>query len=498
MWGKVYIYLNLYDSLYMYNHKGELVPLLAESMEMDDSGTKFTFKLKSNATFHDGTPVEASDVVFSWLRITTMKTGFSYLFNDTIKNVTAIDNNTVEFELNKPFGPFLDTLTRLYIVNEDLIMENLNFEHETYNYGEKYGDFGRTYLLSKDAGSGPYKVVEISPQNYLEAEQFTDYHLPFNEKAPTSFRIIDNTEAVTVRTLLGSNDLEISDNWQTAESIEAMAKIPGVKVAEYNNLGVLQLSLNSSKAPTDDVNIRKALASLVDYDSLIESVYIGAKKSMYPCSAGLPGSGTKEPSQKYTFDIEAAKQYIENSKYADDIGNYPVELYLISSVPAYEKIALSLQAACQQAGIDLQITTGPRNSLDDRVTQPETTPNVMIFNFAPYYSDAGAVFSLHVHSSNSGKGTNALWHKDEQLDNMIADALGIVDTEERYNAYAEIESRILDNCYAIYIADVVERVAYHQDYVGWPAAEDFYTSGNTSNTSVGYHYWFRDFTIDKK
>lgn len=395
LWGKIYCYLNLYDSLYMYDHSGKLVPLLAESMEMDESGVKFTFKLKPDAKFHDGTLVEASDVVFSWLRITTMKTGLSYLFNDIVKNVVALDNHTVEFELNAPFGPFLDTLSRLYIVNEDLVMNNLDFKHETYNYGDKYGDFGRSFLLSNDAGSGPYKVKEVSSQNYLEAEQFKDYHLPFSEDAPETFRIINNTEAVTVRTLLGSGDLEISDNWQTPENIEAMAKTPGVKIAEYSNSGILQLSINNSKAPTDDVYIRKALACLVDYDSLIESVFIGAKKSLFPCNSNIPGGGTREAKHKYEYDIEKAKSYVEQSKYSGNIKDYPIEMFLISGVATYEKIALALQAACEQAGITLSITTAPQTALNDRIKEAETTPNIMIFNFAPYYFEAGATLSLH-------------------------------------------------------------------------------------------------------
>lgn len=495
LWGKVYCYINIYDSLVMVDSNGKIVPLLAEDWEKSEDSLSYTFKLKKGVKFHDGSELLASDVVFSWKRFITMNSGFAYLFKNTIKNVEAVDDYTVKFSLNDYYGPFVETLARLYIVNEDLIMDNLNFKNETFNYGEKYGDFGRTYLLDHDAGSGPYKLKEISQQNYLVADQFKDYHIPFSENAPTYFKITNNIESITVRTMLASKELEISDNWQTPESLVTMDKIDGVDIMQYANSGMQQLSLNCGIAPTDDENFRKALACLVDYDALIKNIFPDSKRAVGPANALTPGSATKHDKNPYNYDIELAKKYLAQSKYANQLDKYPVEFFIVSGVATQEKIALALQAAAAKVGITVKITTAPGTSLNERVTNKDTTPNILTFNFAPYYFDAGATFETHYTSRNAGTGNSSLWHGDTVLDNMVFDALKTVDREERYDAYAKIEEYLLGHCYAIYIADSTERVAYQSNYVKWPAATYFKETGKLSCTTVGYHYWFHDFEV---
>lgn len=493
-WAATYIYSNIYDSLVMYDINGKIVPLLAEDWEIADDGTSYTFNLKKNVKFHDGSQLTASDVVFSLNRIIAMQQGFSYMFVDTVEKAEAIDDYTVKFELKKPTGTFIDSLCRLYILNEDLIMNNLNMNHDIYRYGE-YGDYGISYLLTNDAGSGPYMFRELSPQNYLIADQFEDYHIPFSENAPTYIQFINNTEATTIRTMLANRELEISDNWQTAESIASMEKIDGVSIAQYGNSATQQIAFNCSKAPTDDKYFRKALACLIDYDAIVESIFPGSTCAIGPAGANTPGAGTQHDENPYKFDIEKAKEYLALSKYANQLDEYPVEFFSNSSVPSQEKIALALQAAAKQVGITIKITSAPYSNLVERVSNLESTPHIVTSSQCPYYYDAGCTFDSHYTSDNVGTTTNTFWILDNDLDQMISEALAIIDTKERYNAYANLEKHILDECYGAYIADITEKVAYQSEYVYWPAAEYFKNTGEMSHTCVGYHYWFHDFEV---
>lgn len=493
-WAATYIYCNIYDSLVMYDFDGKITPLLAESWEVSDDNLSYTFELKKDVKFHDGSQLTASDVVFSLNRIIAMKQGFSYMFTDTVKKAEAVDDCTVRFELIEPTGTFIDALCRLYILNEDLIMDNLDMNHDTYKYGE-FGDYGRSYLVTNDAGSGPYMFRELSPQNHLIADQFVDYHIPFSENAPTYVQFINNTEATTIRTMLANRELEISDNWQTAESIASMGKIDGITIAQYGNSATQQIAFNCSKPPTDDENFRKALACLIDYDAIVKSVFPGSVRAIGPAGANTPGAGTKHDANPYDYDLEKAKEYLKLSKYANNADQYPVEFLSNSSVASQEKIALALQAAAKQVGITVKITSAPYSNLVERVSNQESTPNIITSSQCPYYYDAGCTFDSHYTSANVGTTTNTFWILDKSFDQMISDALAIADVEERYEAYAEIEKYILDKCYGAYIADITEKVAYQSDYVYWPAAEHFAKTGELSHNCVGYHYWFHDFEV---
>ena len=493
-WVAVYCYINIYDSLVMYDEEGNLIPLLAESWEMAEDGLSYTFKLKEGVKFHDGSELTASDVVFSFNRMMTINQGFTYMFKNCVASVEALDEYTVKFNLTQTVGAFLDRLCRLYILNEDLVMANLDMENSTYNYGE-FGDYGRSYLLEKDAGSGPYMVTELSQQNHVQAEKFDDYHIPFAENAPAYIRIINNTEATTVRTMLASRELELSDNWQTTESYEALAKIDGVTVTNYSNSSTQMISFNCSLEPTDDVYVRKALACLVDYDAVVNNIFPGSVRAVGPVNAATPGANSANREYPYNYDLEQAKAYLAQSKYADRLDEISIEFFVNSTVPSQEKLALMIQAAAQQVGLEITVTSAPYSTWSERVTSSESTANMSTASQAPYYYDAGASFEAHFTDENQGTTTNTHWISEPTLNQQIIDAVGIIDQTERYAAYAEIEQKILDECYAIFVADITEKVAYQSDYVYWPAAEYFAETGELRYNELGYHYWFHDFGI---
>jgi len=115
--GRVAIRLNLYDGLLRWHdNPPKLGPWLAESYEISDDGLVYTFKLHEGAKFHDGSPVEASDVVYSMERILALKKGAFSLFEKVIKpgSTQAPDARTVVFNLAEPSAIFegIDTAAR--------------------------------------------------------------------------------------------------------------------------------------------------------------------------------------------------------------------------------------------------------------------------------------------------------------------------------------------------------------------------------------------------
>ena len=487
--------LNLYDSLVFPSHETkEPVPLLAEKWDISDDGMDYVFYLKRGAKFHNGKEVTASDVVFSANRLLTMGEGFAYLFTDIVEEVTVEDDYKVKFSLKKPYPIFLQTLCRLYILNEEQVMENLN---PSGSYGE-FGDYGREWLQTNDAGSGPYMLSEIVQQEYLYAVKFDEWNGgSWDPDAPDGFKIIDTTEPTTVRVMMANRELEITDKWQPTENIDAISKLPGIEVALFSTLANQSMFYNTKKPPTDDVNFRKALSCLFDYDMIIEKVFPGSPRSYGPVPSDITGH---VKTNQYHYDLEAAKEYLSKSKYADELSNYPVEILCNSDVPDHEKVALALQFAAKQVGITVVIDKAPWISIVDRMSNIESTPNLLSMSLDAQVNDAGSMLETRYSTKTSGTIENGEWLLDKELDLRIEDAILTLDEESRFEKYAELQHMIVeDMCPTAWLADILSRVAYQSEYMYWPVAEAS-KEGNYISNLYGYHFYFHDMRIypDKK
>lgn len=481
-------YCNIYDTLVFPTLEG-VDPNLATEWEPSEDGLSFTFKLKEGVKFHDGSELKASDVVFSMNRMQTMGEGFAYLYQGIVKECIAKDDYTVVFNLEQPYGPFVSTLCRLYILNEDLVMANL----ADGAYGE-FGDYGRAWLLENDAGSGPYMTKEMVQNDFYLAEKFDDWHQGWEgrENSPQEFQIIYGTEASTVRTLMSTQKLEITDPWQSTENYEALDKIDGVDLARYSTRLMQNVIFNTQKAPMDDVNVRKAMCHLLDYETLIEVAFTGSQQPAGPVSYFTAGH---VDSTQYDYDIEKARELIKKSAYADTIGDYTLTFLQISDNEFLEKVALQLQAACSQVGIKMEIEKATWNIYQERVSNPESAPHVTSSNSGPAFNEAGATLESQFHSKTAGSYENSSWSNNDELDARIEDALSTLDKDERFEKYAELQHYVTDELVpTAWLADLTERVAYQSSYIKFPAAEAN-ENGEVMAYLMGYPFFMPDIGI---
>lgn len=479
---------NLYDTLVFPENDGTLKPMLAESWEADEGGLAYTFHLREGIKFHSGNELTASDVAFSMKRLIAIGEGFASLFVDVVDEATPLDKNTIKFTLKKKFGPFVETLVRLYILDEKTVTQNINKDGK---YGDM-GDYGKDWLITNDAGSGPYIAKELKQQGYLYATKFDEFWGGWDQDAPVSFKIIDNTEGTTIRTLMTNRELEITDQWQTKENIDAMGKIPGVSIDVRFAGTNKNIMLHTKKAPTDDVNFRKALAYCYDYASVINE-FPGSYQSKGSVPHDLPG--WNPDTFQYNTDLEKAKEYLEKSKYANELDKYPVELYWISDVPDDEKVALSLQAQAQKIGIKVEVKKAPWISYVDLMSTQETTPNGAIISVSPDYNEAGSMIKLRYGSKSTGTWQEGEWLLSQELDEKIEDSLSTIDRTERFKKYAKLQEEIASEiCPTIWAFDSAERRAYQSDYIYWPSA-DLIKQGKSVTPVLGYYAYFHDFKV---
>ncbi|AET68460.1 ABC-type dipeptide transport system, periplasmic component [Desulfosporosinus orientis DSM 765] len=479
--------VNMYDSLVYPDLDNKIVPSVAKEWKVSPDGLEWTFTLNQGIKFHDGSELKASDVVFSANRLMTIGEGFAYLFKDYLAKTEAVDDYTVKFTLSKPFAPFLSILPRLYILNEDLVKS-----HQAQgSYGE-FGDYGKTYLAENDAGSGAYTCSEMKVQDKIVLKKFKDYFGTFETNAPDIVEIIMNTEPATIRTMMTNKQLDISDQWQTDEAYSALDKINGVDLGSYSNGTVFYLMLNTKKAPTDDVHIRRALAYVIDYAQVTQSLFPGYVKADSVVPKGVLGY-TDE--YKYDFNLEKAKEELKQSKYANSLDSTPVEVDWIADVPDEEKLALLIQATAQQIGLKVNVVKVPWATHVDNVSRIESTPNATTTFVSSDYSEAGALLYQRFHSDTASTWQQTEWLKDSAVDTKIKDALTTTDETARASVYKELQKEAYDSCWGIPVAEQAEKHAYY-DYIKFPAMERA-AEGKPVSMAMGYNFLFRTFAVNK-
>jgi peptide/nickel transport system substrate-binding protein len=482
--------VNLYDSLVFPTPQGTVIPWLALKWTTSKDGLVYTFTLRHGVKFHNGDPFTANDVVFSMNRLVTIGQGFAYIFKPYIKSTKATGTYTVVFTLKKPFGPFVSALPRLYIADQKQVMAHI----KAGTYGKTLGDYGANWLLTHDAGSGPYTVKEMSMEDHLIGTKFSGYWGGWNANAPQTFEESATSQPSSELTAFAKRDLDITDELLPLETYQAIAKLKGATVVTYLNGHNLNIMLNTKKAPTDDVHFRKALAYAFDYNTVIKNIYPGSSVSKGPVPANLLGHDPKVVG--YTTNLVKAKAELALSKYAKQLNQYPVTMSWCAEAPAEEKVALLFQADCAQLGVKVQITKKPFGSMEADATTIKTTPNASVVFVGVDYPEAGAMLSIRYASASAGSWEQCEWLQNSTIDKMISDALGTSDQAARIKKYYAIQEKIVDLCPTIWVMDQAEQRAYQSAYVDWPVA-DAIKAHKTAVCSVlmGYCMYVHDLKV---
>jgi peptide/nickel transport system substrate-binding protein len=457
---------NLYDTLIFPNEEAGVDPWLAESWDVSDDGLTYTFNLREGVKFHDGSELTASDVVYSFNRLQTVGEGYAYLITG-VESLTAPDDYTVEFKLERPSGLFVPSLVRLYVLNEDLVRENTKSEGP---YGEE-GDYGKDWLLTHDAGSGPYQVVEFPLEEYLQMEKFADWWNAdsFDPNAPDRVRFIATTETATVRSLMADQELEITDQWQTVEALEALDAMEGIDVQAFPTMTSFYYMMNTRKPPLDDVHCRRAISWAFDYDQAVALEWPGTQQMVGPVPHTVGGHNPDV--LVYKRDLDKANEELAQCAYADDLENNPVDVVWISEVPAEEKWALLFQANMADIGLPVEVISQPWLSVVENTSAQETSPHIVTIYVSTDLPEAGLMIQQRYHSSTANTWQQNEWLLDPELDAEIEDALATVDQAERFAKYAELQVKIVDLAPSLFLYDQLEKHAV-QDYVDWRPEEN--------------------------
>ncbi|MGQ9624392.1 MAG: ABC transporter substrate-binding protein [Candidatus Bathycorpusculaceae bacterium] len=459
--------VNVYDPLVWPEPNGTISPWVAENWTISADGLVYTFKIRQGITFHTGRTLTAEDVAFSMNRCLTIGTGYGgFLWSPFVQSAVALNSTHVQFTLKKVFAPFLASLIRLFIVDKAEVMAHIQTPGP---YGE-LGDYATQWMLTNDAGSGPYKVKEIRLQDYVHVEIFSNYWAGgFATNAPTEVIFLP-TSAIpaTEKTMMLLRQLEVSDQWQSQEWLDELDAAEGISKKSQPCAGEYYYMLNVQRPPLDDVHVRKALAYCFDYATAMATIYprFSQAKSCLPMS--LPGA---IESQVYYYNLTKAAEELALSKYASNISQYTIYFDVMPEVPERQRDALLLVEGAAQIGINIEIVNTPWLQYIEKMSNMTTCPHITCMAISAYFPDAAFMLYTKYHSSSAGHVDQGEWLLDDALDAMIEDALATLNETERLQKVAQIQQYIMDICPTIFVYDwyIVEAV---QDYVRIPSFED--------------------------
>lgn len=445
--------VNLYDALMTVEEGGKLVPELAESWEVSPDAREVTFKIRADANFTDGSPVEANDVIYSVERLQRLNQGPANLFTGVLApgSVTAVDAKTVKFTLSKTFAPFLATVPSIFIINEEVARAN------------EGSDDAQTYLASNIAGAGAYSLKEAPSGSGMTLVRNKDYYAGFKEHPIDEIRYVVVPDEATVRSLAASGELTMSSAFLSPDTYKAMEEMGRFNVITFDTATAFLLKLNTKVAPTDDVHIRKAIALATDYKTVREVIYPGGDLNGPLPTAFADFLATDIPVP--TYDLEAAKAEIAKSKYAGQ--KIPITLGYVAGLKFEEDISLLMQSNLEQIGFVVTQQADPWNRITELAAKAETTPAVNQIFFGPLYPSPDSMFYSQYHSASAGSWASMEWLQDPEVDAMIDEARGSADPAKQAEIYKKLQHRLVDTQADVFLVTLRAQLAMDKCLTGY-------------------------------
>lgn len=453
----------MYDRLFRFEGgwPQPVEPGLAQEWFASEDAREWTFKITDKAKFHDGTPLTAEDVAYSYQRTLRAQKQRASLLMGYLdpEGVVAKDNTTVVMTLKTPYGNFDRLLAFLEqpIVSKKVAMDN-----------DRGGDEGAAYLVDHEAGSGPFTQGNWQIGQVYEMEAVPDYWQGWPGRSRLSRVVWRKTEDVATRkTGLLAGDFDMADTI----SVNDIAEINNSPnhVAEVN-YGLLAgyLKMNTQRGPTADPNFRKFLAHSFNRQAFADSQAGFVKLMTGPIPEGVPGYNPNlEP--QYPYDPEKAKAYLDQTPYRD--GGISIDFVYVSGLDFEEAGGLILLDELKKYNITLNMV--PKNWPDivGACTSPETGPDIaFIFDQFPPLADTWLIekyWSGSWDRPTGGSFQACSFYKNETVDKMLDELRITTDPARIDELVAELQSLIASDAPDIPIYVSPNVVAYHKRVKGY-------------------------------
>jgi peptide/nickel transport system substrate-binding protein len=340
--SSIWYIMSIYDQLIRVGQDGiSLVPSLAESWEISDDGLTYTFHLRPNVLFSDGSPMTSDDVLYSWLRAandpneqwTFTLTALQRDADGQAEGISAPDETTIVVELAQPWAPFLS----------DVAMFNMSVISRAFAEGNE------ERLATEALGTGPFALEEFRKGEALVLVKNANYWeegLPLLDGVTVQLLPDDNARILQLQggELDGMMDIPYS-------RVAELSLDPNLKIYQFPSTKTRYIVLNVTEAPLDDVHARRALQYATDRQTLVDVVLFG---NGVPATSFMPKGALywNDTLAGYPYDLDKAREELAQSATPD---GFALELSTLAGFVDDETMATALKDMWSQIGVEVTI-----------------------------------------------------------------------------------------------------------------------------------------------
>lgn len=428
----------IYDTLVWKDASGKLLPWLAESWKKSDGGRTYTFTLRPNLRWHDGKPLTARDVAFTFEYSRNQTISPEVIVQpprDDIEKVEALDDRTVEFRLANPLAVFFGYRG----VGSVLIAP----EHVWSSVSDPATASDPALVV----GSGPYRL-----ESYTKGQG--SYVFTANENFFLGAPVVKRLEYRPVNdelSALSAGEIDVaSASGVVPNALEPFRNNPELTVLDApngNSGSGLFWNLEKGGALADAV-FRRACARAIDRNALVQRLHGG---NADPGNPGWipPANEFHADVEQYPFDRQAANRMLDQAGYRrgqDGVrqapDGTPLRFSLLLTAPDSDLADLVVQAL-KGIGVELTPQSLDRSTFNKRVINRET--EMSIISFGGMNTDHAAGYMNQVYSSKTETTQHAQGYKNPEVDRLCELQFTQTDRQERMKTVAEIQRLVAED-----------------------------------------------------
>ena len=449
---------NIYETLVTYEEESTAVrPQLAKSWEVSDDRLVWTFHLRADVAFHDGTPFDAGAMLFSLGRqfypdhpfhqVGTFKYWKDMGMDDIVAGMEAPDDSTFVIRLKQPHAPFLANLAMNFAaaISPTAVRQ----------YGQDF--------YKHPVGTGPFRFVEWRKDERIVLARNDNY---WGRQARLRQLIFKPIQDASVRFLeLQTGAIHGLDNL-SPELISEIRQNPALKLLAQPGMNVGYLAMNMDKPPFDNRLVRLAINHAIDKQSLADNLYQGMA---IPAKNPIPPTlwSYNDTIRAYPYDPEKARQLLRQAGYPE---GFETELWAMPVprpyMPQPGKIAEAIQADLEKVGIRAEIVQWEWGTYLDKVFDGEHTMALL-----GWTGDNGDpdnfLYVLLDKTAATRPAQNIAFYRSDELHDVLVRARIASDQEERIHLYERAQEIIHRDVPWVPLVHATQTAAFQKNIRGF-------------------------------
>lgn len=429
----------VYEGLLSAQKDGKLGPGLATSYDVSPDAKTFTFHLREDATWSDGKPVTASDVVYTSTLYVDKAVNSSAAGNyagvsgvkdfqngkaDSVAGFKATDDHTFVMTTDVPNVGIVALMGRNAILPEHSVKALSKDKLQTDPW------------FNNPVASGPYKVAEFKPDQYVHLTAIDKWREPVGIKD-----IYLNPVTADVATAqLSSGEIDVAK--VAPADLDTVSAIKGLTMFEAPDPGFVRMAINNTEARFKDPRVRQAMLYAIDRKGIVDSALKG-KGEVRNTSFGPPF--TADGINQYSYDPAKAKTLLADAGW--DSSKAVGLNWVAGGNPDRDAAAVAIEQQFGEVGIKVKLNRlQPAQQLE---ALQKKTYDLTLMGGGSYNADGYSVYAITACDRWLPKGGNIAYFCDEKLDALMKKANETVDEAARTALYKEAST--IDNAQVPYI-----------------------------------------------